>query len=86
MTLKERIERYMRAHHGWIAKGELLRIASAKTDYTADNTGRRLRELENEGILEVRYVKNHAHYRIKQHVPVEVLIARDIAAFDLQDQ
>src|SRR5438105_1526408 len=28
-----------------------------------ENVGRRLRELENEGVLDVVYVKNHAHYK-----------------------
>lgn len=56
----------MRNHHGWIAKGELLKLVSEKTSYTAENAGRRLRELENDDILEVRYVKNHAHYRLKE--------------------
>jgi DNA-binding transcriptional ArsR family regulator len=69
MTLKERLEKYLRANHGWIAKGELLRLVNEKTSYTADNAGRRLRELEESGILEVRYVKNHAHYRLKANVP-----------------
>jgi hypothetical protein len=66
MTLRDRLARYMRAHHGWIAKGELLKLVAEKTSYTSENAGRRLRELEVDGILEVRYVKNHAHYRVKE--------------------
>ena len=32
-------------------------------DYTPQNVGRRMRELENENVVEVRYEKNHAYYR-----------------------
>src|SRR6266545_4596868 len=66
LTLKQRLANYMRRHHGWIASGELQRLASEKTNYTPQNVGRRLRELENEGLLEVQYRKNHAYYRIRQ--------------------
>ena len=69
MTLKERLERFLRNNHGWIAKGELEDIVRSKTNYTAENTGRRLRELENEGVLEVQLRRGHAFYRIKENVP-----------------
>ena len=65
MTLKERLERYLRNHHGWIASGELQRIVAEQTSYSPQNVGRRLRELENEGVLEVQYRKGHAWYRAK---------------------
>lgn len=40
-------------------------MVSSKTSYTPSNVSRRLRELENEGALEVRYEKGHAHYRYR---------------------
>jgi DNA-binding Lrp family transcriptional regulator len=63
MTLKERLERYLRNNHDWIASGDLQRIVAEKTSYSPQNVGRRLRELAEEGKLEVMYVRNHAHYR-----------------------
>ena len=59
-------QRSMRANHGWIAKAQLEDLVRAKTNYTAENTGRRLRELEEAGVLEVQYRKGHAHYRVAQ--------------------
>jgi hypothetical protein len=66
MTLKERLERYLRNNHGWIASGDLQRLVMEKTSYTPQNVGCRLRELAEEGKLEVMYVRNHAHYRSAQ--------------------
>jgi hypothetical protein len=39
------------------ASADLQRIVAAKTEYTPQNVGRRSRELENEGMVEVRYVR-----------------------------
>jgi hypothetical protein len=69
MILKERLARYLRNNHGWIAKGELEDLVREKTNYTAENTGRRLRELTEEGILEVQYRKGHAWYRVAEKEP-----------------
>jgi hypothetical protein len=66
MSLKERLARYLRNNHGWIAKGELEDLVRQKTNYTAENTGRRLRELENDGVLERQLRKGHAWYRLAQ--------------------
>ncbi|MEO6843430.1 MAG: integrase arm-type DNA-binding domain-containing protein [Bradyrhizobium sp.] len=44
-------------------------LVRAKTNYTAENTGRRLRELDNDGILEVQIRKGHSYYRIAQKEP-----------------
>lgn len=68
-SLKERLTAYMlKRHTEWIPSGELQRIVAKFTTYTPQNVGRRLRELENEGVLEVKYVDNHAHYRAKPKV------------------
>jgi len=66
MSIKERLARYLRNNHGWIAKGELCDLARDKTGATGEHTGRRLRELTEEGILEVQYRKGHAFYRVAQ--------------------
>lgn len=69
LSLKDRLKRYMLNRHSeWIPKGYLLDIVHKETTYTAENAGRRLRELEDEGVLEVKYVKKHAHYRAKKQV------------------
>jgi len=58
--------------------GQLLRriiesgnvnLARDKTGATGEHTGRRLRELTEEGILEVQYRRGHAFYRLKEAVP-----------------
>lgn len=66
MSLKERLERYLRNNHGWVAKGEICDLARDKTGATGEHTGRRLRELTEEGILEVQLRKGHAYYRLAQ--------------------
>lgn len=67
LSLKERLVRYMlKRHTEWVPSGEIQRIVAQYTEYTPQNVGRRLRELENDGTLEVKYVDNHAHYRAKQ--------------------
>lgn len=69
MTLRERLIRYMRNNHGWIASGDIQRLVMEKTSYTPSNASRRLRELAEENILEVQLRKGHAFYRIKQQTP-----------------
>lgn len=68
-SLKERLARYLRNNHGWIASGDLQRFVDEKTSYSPQNVGRRLRELANEGVLEVQIRKGHAHYKIKEEAP-----------------
>jgi DNA-binding transcriptional ArsR family regulator len=68
-TLKERLLKWLRNHPQWVASGDLQRIVSQTTDYTPQNVGRRLRELQTEGLIEVRYQKNHAHYRAVAKAP-----------------
>jgi len=51
------------------AKGQLCDLARDKTGATGEHTGRRLRELTEEGILEVQYRREHAFYRLKEAVP-----------------
>lgn len=64
LTLKDRLFRYLMARPGtYVASGELQRLTVEKTPYTAQNAGRRLRELCEDGLIEVEYRKGHAYYR-----------------------
>jgi DNA-binding transcriptional ArsR family regulator len=64
--LKTRLLKWLRKHPGYVPSGELQRIVAQSTTYSPQNVGRRLRELENEGLIEVSYEKGHAHYRAVQ--------------------
>jgi hypothetical protein len=69
LSLRERIIAYMKRNHttSWIPKAKLCELAREATGATWEHTGRRLRELEVEGTLEVRYgKKHHAEYRFKE--------------------
>lgn len=69
MTLRERLKIYFQKHPNiWIASGSIQRLVVDKTSYTPSNASRRLRELENDNFLEVKYEKGHAFYRLKQKV------------------
>lgn len=69
-SLKSRIETWLKNRPAEIwAKGELERMIMGRTTYTADNIGRRLRELEVEGKLKVTYKKGHAHYQWNTEQP-----------------
>jgi hypothetical protein len=52
-----------------LLRGQLCDLARDKTGATGEHTGRRLRELTEEGILEVQYRRGHAFYRLKEAVP-----------------
>ena len=84
LSLRDRLARFLKAHYSnaWIASGDLQRIVADKTEYTPQNVGRRLRELENESVVEVKYVRGHAYYRFNGRPPVDQLIARSLAWFD----
>lgn len=63
ITLKERLLRYLQARPGvHVSSGELQRLTVERTTYTAQNAGRRLRELAEDGIIAVHYKKGHAYY------------------------
>lgn len=84
LSLKDRLARFLKLHYSrtWIASGDLQRIVAEKTDYTPQNVGRRLRELENEGIVEVKYVRGHAHYRFTGTPSIKQLVERSLEWFD----
>jgi hypothetical protein len=57
--------------------------ATARGVATAEHTGRRLRELEEEeGFVEVRYVKNHTRYRLKNAETWGAANARTLRGFE----
>ena len=65
-SLKERLYNWFKSRPGmWIASGDLQRTVGATTTYTPSNVSRRLRELENDGSIEVQYVKSAAQYKFK---------------------
>ena len=72
-SLKERLLNYIRKQYpSKIAKGDLERMVMQNTKYIPENCGRRLRELQNEGMIEVSYGnKNHAFYQAPK--PKEVV-------------
>jgi len=75
-SLRERIVAYYQRHIGeWIASGTMQRLVADKTSYTPQNVGRRLRELAEDGKLEVKYVKGHAHYRFVEQAPQQTQLA-----------
>ena len=71
LSLKSRLLRYFQNNPGFHASGDIQRIATEKTTYTPSNVSRRLRELENEGELEVTYRKGHAWYRANKPMSVD---------------
>jgi hypothetical protein len=79
MSLKERLARYMRNNHGWIASGDIQRITPEKAFYTPSNVSRRLRELQNEGVLEVQIRRGHAFYRVAQKESTLFYMSKPVA-------
>ncbi len=73
LSLKDRLLKYVRSiYPNEIAKGELDRIVMLNTKYVPENVGRRMREMVNEGLLEVRYGnKNHAFYKASGFIRTE---------------
>lgn len=65
-SLKRRLSNYLRSRSNmWINKGTLSDLGS-RAGYLGETTGRRLRELEREGILEVRLGQGCNEYRYYQ--------------------
>lgn len=51
MTLKQRIQRYLRQKQTWVNGAQIEELAQKK-GYKASNASRRLRELAQEGVIE----------------------------------
>ena len=61
-SLRDRLLKYLKKQHGWVASGDLQRLVVQHTDYTPRTAVRRLEELAEEGELLVQYRKGHAFY------------------------
>lgn len=62
-SLTQRLIDYFKARPDQhIASGDIQRLVTTKTTYTASNATRRLRELAEDGTLKVEYIKGHAYY------------------------
>jgi hypothetical protein len=62
-SLRERIVAYLQKRDYFVASGDIQRLAMDNGFYSPQNSGRRLRELAEEGLLEVEYRKGHAFYK-----------------------
>jgi hypothetical protein len=62
-SLRERILVYLRKRDYFVASGDIQRLALENGFYSPQNAGRRLRELAEEGKLEVTYKGGHAFYK-----------------------
>ena len=63
MSLKDRIKEYYRKNYpSWVSGMHIEKLA-LNLNYKASNSGRRLRELCNEGVLERREVRGYVEYR-----------------------
>lgn len=82
LSLKERLTKYLRNNHGFIASGDLQRLVAEKTTYTPRTTCRRLEELAVDGVLEVQYRKGHAYYRISEVKSPQQLSLESLHYFD----
>lgn len=65
LSLKKRIENYLRKHGDWMHKGDIETL-SKNAGFLGDNGGRRCRELVEEGILEKKEEKGSVLYRYKK--------------------
>lgn len=79
LALKDRLTAYLKKCNEWVPSGEIQRIVMNKTTYTPRTTVRRLQELAESGVLEVKMVRGHAHYRFNlgHYTPEKSLVAFD---------
>lgn len=77
-SLKNYAYQYLKSQFpNWVHKGVIGRLAVEEWGYLNENVGRRLRELQNDGRIEVRYVKSLggarcAEYRWNPPEPLKV--------------
>lgn len=90
ISLVERIENHFRRNpETWYCGGEVQKTA-AQVGYEPQNAGRRLRELVNDGILQVEYRKGNnnqevAWYRyLPQQKEVTKIVVRDGKAYQFK--
>lgn len=72
LSICRKIENYLQEKRGWVFGGLIEDMIRQTEGAKASNASRRLRELTNQGILEVQYVQINgigqhvAQYRIKR--------------------
>lgn len=81
LSLSQRLERYLKKNPRWFPKGELCDIAREATGAIGEQTGRRLREMAEEGTLLVKHEKNHAWYKYNDNNPIDH-VQKAIEIFD----
>ena len=85
-SLRNRLLRYLKANHGFVASGDLQRLVMTHTNNTARTAVRRLEELAEEGKLEVQYRTHngvrHAFYRAFEKENTSALIKSQILFFE----
>jgi len=64
-SLRQRIINYLQKRDYFVASGDIQRLAQENGYYSPQNSGRRLRELHEEGLLERELRKGHAYYKYK---------------------
>ena len=70
LPLRTRLYGYLQRHEGdWIHSGHLEKLAQ-EAGYKASNGSRRLRELQSEGRIEVKYERGSALYRYVKPAPL----------------
>lgn len=67
-SLKVRIESFLERNGAWVHSGELQRIVAKHTSYMPATVARRLRELEEEGKVLVRYEHGSALYKTAPNI------------------
>ncbi len=78
ISLRDRLVRYMQARHTtWFSSKFLQRLVMDNTTQTARTAVRRLEEMAEEGILEVKYIKGAAQYRYKGAVASKMAPSSD---------
>ena len=71
-SLKDRLVNWLRKQGDWVSSGQIQRVVMDNTTYTPANVARRLRELENESVIEVKYEKGHSWYKFKKFTNQDV--------------
>lgn len=62
LSLKQRIERYVKKSNRPVSGGEIERLVSENTNYKPSNASRRCRELVDEGVLKANYREGTVFY------------------------
>lgn len=67
-SIKQFIIRKAESYGSWFFAGQMEDYIRQETSAMASNASRRMRELENEGILEKRYKKLDSGVRVVQYI------------------